>query len=412
MTTAVGSGAGPPECVFVAALAGLPGMGSVRVRAVLAGQPPSRAWSLLCRGVHPADPTARWREGCRSVDPSEVWLRHRRAGIEIVTEDDPRYPDRLRHDDQAPAVLFSRGDVGVLDRLATVAVVGTRSATRYGVGLAAQLGAELSGSGVTVVSGLAVGIDGAAHEGACAAALSESDGAGPPLAVVAGGLDEPYPRRHARLWERLAGCGLIVSECPVGVGNERWRFPVRNRLLAALSRVVVVVECHPRGGSLHTVAAADRRGIPVGAVPGSVRSPASAGTNALLADGAFPVRDTADVLVALSLAGVQLHPRRPPAGLGAEAAARAASAPQARRESSHRGADDGRTKRRATPGEGGVCQEAAGDPVLLAVEHEPSDLEAVVQRAGLAPGEVAARLEQLAAEGLVEDLGAGWWARR
>ena len=146
-------------------------------------------------------------------------------------------------------ILFCLGEPAVLDHAPSVAIVGTRSPTRYGLGVAAQLGSELSATGVSVVSGLAMGIDGAAHEGACAAST-------PPVAVVAGGLDDPYPRRHSRLWARVAERGAIVSESPAGVGNEKWRFPTRNRLLAALSDVVVVVESRPGGGSRHTVDAA------------------------------------------------------------------------------------------------------------------------------------------------------------
>ena len=177
-----------------------------------------------------------------------------------------------------------------------MALVGTRAPTRYGIGVAAQFGADLAAAGVSVVSGLALGIDGAAHEGACGAGA-------PPIGVVAGGLDDPYPRRHARLWERVAARGVVVSESPAGVRTEKWRFPVRNRLLAALSDVVVVVESRHHGGSRHTVDAAVARGVPVGAVPGSIRSATSEGTNALLADGAFPVCSYGDILVALSLAG-------------------------------------------------------------------------------------------------------------
>ena len=183
-------------------------------------------------------------------------------------------------------------------------MVGARTPTRYGIGVAAQFGADLSAAGVIVVSGLALGIDGAAHEGACGAGA-------PPVAVVAGGLDHPYPRRHERLWERVASSGVIVSESPAGVPTEKWRFPVRNRLLAALSDVVIVVESRHHGGSRHTVDTAIDRGIAVGAVPGSIRSATSEGTNALLADGAFPVCSTGDILVALALSGdVRGHPAK------------------------------------------------------------------------------------------------------
>ena len=159
-----------------------------------------------------------------------------------------------------------------------------------------------------MVSGLALGIDGAAHEGACGAGA-------PPIAVVAGGLDHVYPRRHERLWERVASSGVIVSESPAGVPTEKWRFPVRNRLLAALSDVVVVVESRHHGGSRHTVDAAMDRGVPVGAVPGSIRSATSEGTNALLADGAFPVCSSGDILSRSPSSAPRWPFRpRPPAG--------------------------------------------------------------------------------------------------
>ena len=220
-------------------------------------------------------------------------------GIRVLLAGQPSYPARLADDPQAPAVLFCLGDPSALADGPTVALVGTRAPTRYGIGVAAQFGADLAAAGVGVVSGLALGIDGAAHEGACGAGA-------PPIAVVAGGLDHVYPRRHERLWERIAAAGVIVSESPAGVPTEKWRFPVRNRLLAALSDVVVVVESRHHGGSRHTVDAAMDRGVPVGAVPGSIRSATSEGTNALLADGAFPVCSTGDILVALALRGASV----------------------------------------------------------------------------------------------------------
>ena len=183
----------------------------------------------------------------------------------MLRPEHPSYPRRLFEDPQAPAVLFCLGDVAALNGGATAALVGTRAPTRYGIGVAAQFGADLSAAGVSVVSGLALGIDGAAHEGACGAGA-------PPIGVVAGGLDQPYPSQHARLWERVVEHGVIVSESPAGVRTQKWRFPVRNRLMAALSDVVVVVESRHHGGSRHTVDAALARGIEVGAVPGSIRS--------------------------------------------------------------------------------------------------------------------------------------------
>ena len=285
-----GESAELPQEAFAAALASLPSMGPARLRALLATDPPSVAWARAGEGA-----------AVSMGGVARLWERHTGRGIKVLLAGQPLYPPRLADDPQAPAVLFCLGDPAALGRAPTVALVGTRAPTRYGIGVAAQFGADLSAAGVSVVSGLALGIDGAAHEGACGAGA-------PPVGVVAGGLDRPYPRRHERLWERVASSGVIVSESPAEVPTEKWRFPVRNRLLAALSDVVVVVESRHHGGSRHTVDAAVDRGVPVGAVPGSIRSATSEGTNALLADGAFPVCSSNDVLVALSLIGAPVTP--------------------------------------------------------------------------------------------------------
>src|SRR6202044_2689526 len=202
-------------------------------------------------------PSQAWARSSYVSDVAQIWRRHEELGIEVCWRGGPDYPARLRGDQDAPAVLFCLGAPAAVNRYPTVALVGTRSPTRYGIGVAAQFGADLAAAGASVVSGLALGIDGAAHEGACASGA-------PPVAVVAGGLDEPYPRRNARLWARVAEQGAVYSESPAGVRPEKWRFPVRNRLLAMLSDVVVVIESRYRGGALHTVAAAAERGIPVG----------------------------------------------------------------------------------------------------------------------------------------------------
>ena len=180
-----------------------------------------------------------------------------------------------------------------------MAIVGTRSATPYGRQVASELGSDLAAAGVIVVSGLARGIDGAAHAGA----LRERGAASaPPVAVVGTGLDIVYPATNRELWEAVASRGAILSEAGLGTKPHPGVFPARNRIIAALSDVVVVVESHRGGGSLYTAEAAARRSIPVCAVPGSVKSRASQGTNELLVDGCAPVRDAEDVLVAISLA--------------------------------------------------------------------------------------------------------------
>jgi DNA processing protein len=200
------------------------------------------------------------------------------------------------------------------------------------------------------------------------------------MAVVAGGLGDPYPRRHERLWERVAAQGAIVSESPLGVRTEKWRFPVRNRLLAGLSDVVVVVESRHGGGSRHTVDAAAARGIPVGAVPGSIRSPTSEGTNALLVEGCFPVCVVSDILVALALRGITVASRT----------TGTASGPAA----------DGLSTTYQGP-----------DQALFDVlSPDPTSLDRLVFLTGLSLAELCGGLERLAQAGLARDVG-GWWER-
>ena len=352
---------GLPEEAFAAALASVPQMGPATLRTILADDAPSVAWS---RAPYVGD-------------VARIWQRHEEKGIDVCWRGGPTYPRRLVDDPEAPAVLFCLGDPTAINRYPTVAIVGTRSPTRYGIGVAAQFGADLAAVGVSVVSGLALGIDGAAHEGATAAGA-------PPIAVVAGGLDDPYPRRHARLWARVAEHGAVYSESPAGVPTEKWRFPVRNRLLAMLSDVVVVVESRHRGGSMYTVAAAAERAIPVGAVPGSIRSPASEGTNSLLADGCFPVCTVADILAALSLRGIALPKPSPPTTAHAM---RGATAPAPLPELSP---DDRHLLEQLSP--------------------DPTSLDQLIRLSGLSFSTLCGGLERLAQAGLAEDLG-GWWVR-
>ena len=287
-----------PEQAYAAALASTQAVGPATLRTALAERPaPGGVAQALCvarchRARRPAGMATARRSGHRC-----------RAGRRRLPTPNAFGAIRTHPPCCSASVILSPCSVP-----ATVALVGTRAPTRYGIGVAAQFGADLAAAGVSVVSGLALGIDGAAHEGSCGAGAA-------PIGVVAGGLDKPYPARHARLWQRVAERGAVVSESPAGVRTERWRFPVRNRLLAALSDVVIVVESRHHGGARHTVEAAAALGIPVGAVPGSIRSATSEGTNALLADGAFPACSTADILVALSLVGVHASPAGTTRGL-------------------------------------------------------------------------------------------------
>ena len=364
-----------PPAAWAAAVSGLPAMGPARLAAVLGQWEPAEAWRVVAGGRAFAAPivaracrpdphgvAAAWARAAAQVDVGETWEALRRAGVRVLVRGDAGYPADLLDDHEAPAVVFARGDPEVL-AARRVAIVGTRQCSGYGADVARELGRDLAGAGVAVVSGLALGIDGAAHAGALDAAAT------PPVAVVGSGLDVVYPRRHARLWEEVAQRGLLLSEAPLGARPEPWRFPVRNRVIAALAEAVVVVESHVRGGSLHTVDAALARDRPVLAVPGSVRSPASAFPNALLADGCAPARDALDVLVVLGLSSgsAPASPRRP-----------------------------------APTGEEAI--------VLAAVGWEPATLDEVVARSGLGPGRAGLLLARLEDDGWLVGRG-GWWER-
>ena len=352
-----------PDEAYAVALAMWPNIGAATLRSLFSDHSPREAWERTTAGSRDAQERM-----------LQAWQHHREHEITVLLPDHPSYPRRCREDPGAPPILFCKGDPRVLHSPATAALVGTRAPTRYGIGIAAQLGADLSAAGVGIVSGLALGIDAAAHEGACGSGA-------PPIGVVAGGLDDPYPRRHARLWERVAEHGVIISESPAGTPTEKWRFPVRNRLLAAMSDAVVVVESRHHGGSSHTVDAALGLGRPVGAVPGSIRSATSEGTNALLADGAFVVTSAGDILLRLGLEGFFV-PASPP-GPGSTAAP---------------------ARPRPTP--------KPGDETLVydVLTTDPVSLDHLVRATGLGIPALCGTLERLARAGLARDAG-GWWER-
>lgn len=295
-----------PAAAYAAALSALDLMTVRRLGILLRRLEPVRAWSVAT-GQEPAvDPVVaavldepRVRVAWRTLAPEDVvgrlWARCQALGVQVLVLGGEGYPPALAVDPLAPPVLFARGDANVLDAR-RVGIVGTRNATASGRDMARQLGAELSAAGVCVVSGLARGIDGAAHRGVLAA------GPGRPVGVVASGPDVVYPREHAQLWDDVVERGLLLTEAAPGTPPEAHRFPLRNRVLAALSELVVVVESRERGGSLITAREAQERGIPVMVVPGPPRSRASAGTRALVqSHGAGVAFDADDVLVAIGL---------------------------------------------------------------------------------------------------------------
>lgn len=241
----------------------------------------------------------------------EGWFAERLEEAECwaICRHDDRYPIGLGDAADGAWVLIGRGEMALLDHLepeAAVTIVGSRRATAYGRQVARDLGRELSTAGLIVVSGLAFGIDACAHRGAI-------DAGGPTIAVLGCGPDTSYPAAHRSLWRQCAEGGAVVSELPPGSTPWRWSFPARNRVMAALAGMTVVVEAAARSGSLITADLAAELGRDLGAVPGPVTSRASAGPNELLAKGACVVRGAQDVLDAMLGAGVRPSPRSGPA---------------------------------------------------------------------------------------------------
>jgi DNA processing protein len=295
--------------MFAAALASLPGMTIQRLRTLMSLGDAEKAYAMAggrtaavgeIRALLRSQPdlAQAWKQHASTHPSDETWQRCRELGVAVLPELDAAYPAMLRGDRDAPAVMFVAGDVSALDGR-RAAIVGTRNATSTGLAAAYRLGRELADCGVHVVSGLARGIDGRAHRG-----VRESAGRGRPIGVVASGHDVVYPREHGELWRYVAEHGVLLSESPPGTRPEPFRFPLRNRLVARLSEVVVVVESRDKGGSLITAADAAERGVPVMALPGSTSNRSAAGTNRLLRDGAGVVLDVDDVLAVLSISHV------------------------------------------------------------------------------------------------------------
>lgn len=283
-----------PDAAWIAALLSLPKMGPRRLDALIdiAGTP-QQGWQRICEDATLRIPnTSReiigdWRSAARDFNVADRSMAMNQLGITAMSPDDAEFPVRLLDDPHRPRILFQRGEI---PSGPTVGIIGTRTCTAYGQRCAFEFGAALAEAGITVVSGLALGIDAAAHRGVLASASP-----GMAIGVVGSGLDVIYPRRNRQLWEQISETGALLSETPPGIKPAAWRFPARNRIIAGLSDAVVVIESHERGGSLLTVDEAQLRDVPVGAVPGPITSPAAAGTNRLLVDGATPVLTVDDI---------------------------------------------------------------------------------------------------------------------
>jgi DNA processing protein len=308
-------------------------------------------------------------ERARSRDPERMLAAVADARAWACCRHDRSYPDALSDLGDAPAVLFGRGDHGLLAGLSAeeaVTIVGSRRPSAYGRELATKLGKEVASAGLTVVSGMAMGIDSYAHAGALEAG-------GLTIAVLGTGVDVPYPPRSSGLYEEVVDRGLVLAELPPGTTARRWTFPARNRIMAALGRMTVVVEARDRSGSLITAEMAQDLNREVGAVPGRVGSSPAAGTNGLLRDGASVIRGVEDVLD--SLLGV------------------------------------GRSDQRARLQPCGPALEPDLATVLDQVDRGASSADALARASGLEPGPLAAALVSLELSGYVRSDAGGHYER-
>lgn len=287
----------------------------------------------------------------------------RRIGAVAVPWSSPAYPEAVRQLPDAAPLLLVRGDPGTLARPA-LAVVGSRAPSAYGEAVARSFAAELAGAGLVIVSGLATGIDAVAHRASLKAG-------GVTVAVQACGPDRVYPARHRRLAASIAGRGAVVSEFPPGTRPRRGYFPLRNRLISALSLGVLVVEARERSGSLVTASHAAHQGVDVWAVPGPLGAPTSAGTNRLLCDGAYVALRPALILERLRAQGV--------ANLGPTASGAAGE-----RSGRARGA-------------------APSSPLLALLLRRPMTRDELGRAAGRAPQQLAIELLELELGGVVAE---------
>jgi DNA processing protein len=325
----------------------------------------------------PREPAA-WLERLRAPgerDPAGIerdlrWLEG--PGRTLLSVDDPRYPAQLAAVPGMPPALFLEGEPAHLSR-PQVAIVGSRAATTAGRETAFDFAARLAAHGFAITSGLAAGIDAAAHRGALAAG-------GVTIAVCGTGLDRVYPAEHRQLAAAIAANGALVSEFPTGTPPAAYNFPRRNRLMSGLARGVLVIEAASRSGSLITARLAGEQGREVMAVPGSIHNLLARGCHRLIKDGAALVETVDDVLAAL---GVQVP------------ASASNSAPEARGD--------------AKIANGALDSDA--EMLLNALGFEPADLDRLVERTGLAAQSVISKLQLLELEGRVESLAGGRYSR-
>ena len=233
------------------------------------------------------------------VDLDKLWKKIESQNIHILTWEDEAYPQRLKEIDQPPPVLYIRGEY-LPDDLFAVSIVGTRRVTQYGRQITEEISAFLAANGITVISGLARGVDAIAHQSALKAG-------GRTIAVLGSGVDKIYPPEHRALAEQMLERGAIISDYAPGTPPDASNFPPRNRIISGLSLAVVVVEAGETSGALITAEFAAEQGREIFAVPGSILAPQSKGTNKLIQNGALPLLSMNDLMQALDLTRVGEH---------------------------------------------------------------------------------------------------------
>jgi DNA processing protein len=274
------------------------GIGAVRMRSLLAYfDSLADAWNASQAQLQEAGLSPRISETIvkirADVDLVGLWHKISAQSITILTWNDELYPPRLKEIEQPPPVLYLRGEITLDDHYA-VAIVGTRRITPYGRQITDELASFLAGQGVTVVSGLARGVDAVAHSAALKAG-------GRTVGVLGSGVDRIYPPEHSQMAEKIIKQGAIVSDYPVGTAPEAANFPPRNRIISGLSMATVVVEAGETSGALITAEFAAEQGREVFAVPGNILAPQSIGTNKLIQQGAQPLLRPLDLMQALNL---------------------------------------------------------------------------------------------------------------
>lgn len=280
------------------------GIGAVRLKGLLDYYGSLEiAWQAPAEGLRAAGLPPKTLENLlrirRDCTIEKIWENVQRRDLSVLTWEDEGYPRLLREIDQPPPVLFVRGSIEPEDDWA-VAVVGTRRVTTYGRQVAEELGAFLAQNGITVVSGLARGVDRIAHEAALKAG-------GRTVGVLGSGVDRIYPPEHQHLAELMAKQGAVISDYPLGTPPDSANFPPRNRIISGLSKASIVVEASQESGALITATFAVNQGREVFAVPGGIYSPQSKGANRLIQDGAHPLLRFEDILEELHLGKVHEH---------------------------------------------------------------------------------------------------------